>query len=262
MSTTTFICFVIYLVYSLPPIIHSARNISCYPFCCLLVTWSVYICHEHCESIQQYNNVLVYSYYAHEHVQVVILLRCLFEELSVIVDKQLVSIKAVEAAHEDERLSQVMTRLQLLFKRTWLGNTRQPPRSLKHQEIEAESKYFPLCMKNLFKKLHQTNRLRHPERFRFTLFLKDIGLPLEENIAFWEKYYSKCSVGACEHTWGAHEKRYIYSIRHTYGLEGARYNRPSHSCSKLQVWHSNHCLFETAHYIFYYKGNRLRSKEV
>ncbi|XP_050732971.1 DNA primase large subunit-like isoform X2 [Eriocheir sinensis] len=166
--------------------------------------------------------------------QVVILLRCLFEELSALVDKQLVSSKAVEAAHEDERLSQVMTRLQLLFRRTWLGGTPRPSRSLKHQEVEAQSKYFPLCMKNLFRKLHQTNRLRHPERFRLTLFLKDIGLPLEENIAFWEKYYSKCSAGACEHTWGAREKRYIYSIRHIYGLEGARYNRPSHSCSTLQ----------------------------
>lgn len=163
------------------------------------------------------------------------MLCCLFSQLSTVVYKQLVICRAEEAAEDDERLSGIMRRLQTLFRTRWLGGSIRPLRSLKHEEVEKERKYFPLCMKEMLRKLQQKNRLRHHERYRFTIFLKDIGLSVEENLAFWEKHYSRSPGGGCEHTWASQRNRYIYSIRHVYGLEGARYIHASHSCSKLQV---------------------------
>lgn len=173
--------------------------------------------------------------YVSIHLQVVVLLCSIFSKLTALVDEQLEAIGAETLASDDKRLSVVMKILQGLFKTKWIGNSIRPLHSLKHEEIERKSTYFPACMKVLFRKLQHTNRLRHSERFRFTIFLKDIGLPLEENIAFWEKYYSKHPGGGCDHSWKMHRHRYIYSIRHIYGLEGMKRVRWSHACSQLQV---------------------------
>ncbi|XP_071549404.1 uncharacterized protein [Panulirus ornatus] len=89
----------------------------------------------------------------------------------------------------------------------------------------------------LHKILSSTSRLRHHARIRYTLFLKDIGLPVMENLALWESFYSKAHRGTgCSHSWeGCDRSRYTYGIRHLYGMEGGRTNYTSHSCSSLQA---------------------------
>ena len=140
----------------------------------------------------------------------------------------------------DPRMSAVKKSLKSLISSKLGGSTKLTiPFVLVHKDIEEESKFFPLCMQQLHQILKKSNRLRHHERFRYTLFLKDIGLEVNENIAFWEQYYSKPSKGgatSCKHTWaGSLKNHYKYSIRHVYGLEGGRINYSSHSCSYLQV---------------------------
>ncbi|KAJ8967785.1 hypothetical protein NQ317_005562 [Molorchus minor] len=90
--------------------------------------------------------------------------------------------------------------------------------------MEEESKFFPLCMLNLYKVLQMTNRLSHNDRFDFSLFIKGIGISLNDSLKFWEDAYSKqhASCSRCTHDWQKNEKRYIYGIRHLYGLEGSR----------------------------------------
>ncbi|XP_046673019.1 DNA primase large subunit-like isoform X1 [Homalodisca vitripennis] len=95
---------------------------------------------------------------------------------------------------------------------------------------------FPPCMGYLYSNLKINHRLSHHARFNLSLFLKDIGMSLNESISFWQEEYSKPSKcgGKCSHSWQKNGPKYIYSIRHLYGLEGKRANYCSPSCSKIQ----------------------------
>lgn len=106
------------------------------------------------------------------------------------------------------------------------------------QDVNARSVYFPPCMAHLYKVLQSRHRLNHEARRQFTLFLKDAGMPVEEALNFWSTEYSQpsseCGSG-CTHSWQKDARRYRYSIRHMYGLEGGRYTYSVPSCSYIQV---------------------------
>lgn len=105
------------------------------------------------------------------------------------------------------------------------------------KNIDIEIKNFPLCMQHLHIKLRTTHRLSHYARFYYSLFLKDGGMKLEDAINYWKEEYSKphsCSSN-CLHNWKSNERKFIYSIRHLYGLEGSRKNYKSPTCELICV---------------------------
>lgn len=112
-----------------------------------------------------------------------------------------------------------------------------PQQQLTARNIEYEKDYFPPCMSHLLTVLRTHHRLSHTWRYNFSLFLKDIGLNVEESINFWKNEYSKtCTPGtSCTHSWQANHKKYSYSIRHMYGLEGSRIKKKSKDCYIFQV---------------------------
>lgn len=106
-----------------------------------------------------------------------------------------------------------------------------------HQQVDEEKAHFPPCMSHLLNVLRKNHRLTHIWRYNFSLFLKDIGLTLQDSVAFWKKEYSQsCSAEAsCTHSWQQNERKYRYSIRHLYGLEGAKVERSCKSCKHIQT---------------------------
>jgi DNA primase large subunit len=74
-------------------------------------------------------------------------------------------------------------------------------------------------------------------QIQLTLFLKEIGMPVHEAVQFWKHYYSQAcaDTGGCCHTWEGNARRYQYSIRHLYGLEGSHIDYTAHRCLSLQV---------------------------
>ncbi len=50
---------------------------------------------------------------------------------------------------------------------------------------------MPLCMRNLAQKLSEVHHLRHAGRIQYGLFLKGIGLGLEEALIYWAGEFSK-----------------------------------------------------------------------
>jgi len=97
---------------------------------------------------------------------------------------------------------------------------------IKHQDISGLSRYFPLCMKHLHEQLVIDGHLRHGGRMQYGLFLKGIGVSLEESLKFWRKMFNKM-------TDDQFQKGYAYNIRHNYGKEGKHTNYSPYSCSKI-----------------------------
>lgn len=111
-------------------------------------------------------------------------------------------------------------------------------RMMTAKDVDSQHTYFPPCMAHLYRKLRSRHRLTHEARRQLTLFLKGVGMPVEEALNFWRTEYSqpisKCGSG-CTHSWQKDARRYGYSIRHMYGLEGGRYTYVVSSCRVIQV---------------------------
>lgn len=86
---------------------------------------------------------------------------------------------------------------------------------------------FPLCMRHLYLKVKEDHHLKHGGRMQLGLFLKAVGLKLEDALAFWRAEFSK-KVGVEKF-----DKEYAYSIRHNYGKEGKRTDYSPYSCQKI-----------------------------
>jgi DNA primase large subunit len=97
-----------------------------------------------------------------------------------------------------------------------------------HEDIDAlAEQHFPLCMQTLHNRLRQEAHLKHHGRLQYSLFLKGIGLPLEEALVFWKKAFHKMSDDQFN------KGGYAYNIRHGYGFEGKRTNYTPYSCTKI-----------------------------
>ncbi|QIW98241.1 hypothetical protein AMS68_003759 [Peltaster fructicola] len=103
--------------------------------------------------------------------------------------------------------------------------------SISAGSIEGLSSHFPLCMQNLQRDLKKNSHLKHFSRLQYTLFLKGIGLNLNECIVFWRKSFKLI-------TDEKFKSEYLYNIRHAYGDVGGDSNKRGrgytpYSCQKL-----------------------------
>jgi DNA primase large subunit len=97
--------------------------------------------------------------------------------------------------------------------------------------VDTLSQHFPLCMQNLHSVLRRDSHLKHYGRLQYSLFLKGIGLSLEECLLFWRRAFKLI-------TDEKFTKEYKYNIRHVYGDVGGDANRRGrgytpYSCQKI-----------------------------
>ena len=86
---------------------------------------------------------------------------------------------------------------------------------------------FPLCMSQGYNSLLSRSHARHGLRMQLGLFLKGIGLSLENSLKFWQQAFSK------KFDANTFQKNYAYNIRHNYGKEGKRTNYTPYNCIKI-----------------------------
>ncbi|CAN6464737.1 unnamed protein product [Victoria cruziana] len=128
---------------------------------------------------------------------------------------------------EKDRLTPIVEALSMRY----LGPDYSQPKeygeiSLKDIDQIARSS-FPLCMRHLFYKLREEHHLKHGGRMQLGLFLKGVGLKLDDALAFWRAEFSQ-KVGSEKF-----EKEYAYNIRHNYGKEGKRTDYTPYSCQRV-----------------------------
>jgi DNA primase large subunit len=86
---------------------------------------------------------------------------------------------------------------------------------------------FPLCMRELHRNLKENHHLKHFGRLQYGLFLKGIGLTMEDSIKLWRTEFTK------KMTNDKFERGYVYNIRHSYGKEGKRADYTPWSCARI-----------------------------
>jgi DNA primase large subunit len=82
-------------------------------------------------------------------------------------------------------------------------------------------------MQILHKNLATNSHLKHFGRLQYGLFLKGVGLSMEESLNFWKNKFKNV-------TTDKFEKEYAYNIRHSYGKEGKRNDYIPWSCTRIQ----------------------------
>jgi len=113
------------------------------------------------------------------------------------------------------------------------------------EELTLNKILLPPCMLLSLNSLFTNHRLAHDPRYRLTLFLKDIGIPLEQTLMLFKQEYSKCGnlISTCTHSWDEHHKQIEYNVRHTYGMLGSKKNYQMTSCVLMQVYFMNFLRF-------------------
>ncbi|PIC54883.1 hypothetical protein B9Z55_003953 [Caenorhabditis nigoni] len=86
---------------------------------------------------------------------------------------------------------------------------------------------FAPCMKQMHKHLRLNHHLKYGARRQYGLFLKGIGLSLDEAIAMMRDEFTK------KITSDKFDKEYAYNIRYMYGKEGRRVPQKALSCATI-----------------------------
>lgn len=92
---------------------------------------------------------------------------------------------------------------------------------------QLSKKSYPLCMRMSHDFLRETHKLKHTGRLQYGLFLKGIGVTLEDSLRFWRAEFTKIMDPE------KFEKEHRYNIRYNYGKEGSRTNWSPWSCLKV-----------------------------
>lgn len=129
---------------------------------------------------------------------------------------------------EDERIARILKALRKKCVGQEFSQMSSLTGTISLDTIDAlAEESFPPCMLRLHHALRENHHLKHGGRLQYGLFLKHIGVTLEQSLAFWKKEFTQ-KVDAEKF-----EKMYAYNIRHSYGREGKRTNYTAYSCVKI-----------------------------
>ncbi|XP_072937346.1 DNA primase large subunit [Epargyreus clarus] len=131
----------------------------------------------------------------------------------------------LEEIEQDERLVGLLKGLHL----TYLGKDYSDTKVvIPIESIDSLSvRSFPLCMRQLHETLRSAHHLKHGGRLQYGLYLKGIGVTLEDSLRFWREEFTKIMEA------DKFEKSYAYNVRYNYGKEGSKKDYSPFNCLKI-----------------------------
>ncbi|XP_071835886.1 DNA primase large subunit-like isoform X2 [Apostichopus japonicus] len=136
--------------------------------------------------------------------------------------------RAVPSLEEDNRLLPMLSNISKQYLGEDYSNKNTKTGSIALEDIDNLAKTsYPLCMRQLHSALREDHHLKHGGRQQYGLFIKGLGLTMEQALKFWRMEFSKKMDG------DKFEKQYAYNIRHNFGKEGKRVNYTPYSCMKI-----------------------------
>uniref|UniRef100_A0A0B6Z753 DNA primase large subunit n=2 Tax=Arion vulgaris TaxID=1028688 RepID=A0A0B6Z753_9EUPU len=139
-----------------------------------------------------------------------------------------VTARALPSMEEDGRLLPMLCGLSKRYLGQDYGARQQNVGAVTADMIDMLSKKsFPLCMQNIHTTIRHTHHLRHGSRLQYGLFLKGIGLSLEEALRFFRTEFIKNT------DVDTFDKKYSYGIRYNYGKEGKKTDYTPYGCMKI-----------------------------
>ncbi|XP_076831502.1 DNA primase large subunit [Brachyhypopomus gauderio] len=165
-----------------------------------------------------------YAYIPHQDIVTIVL-----NEFRTTLSKALaLTARSLPAVQSDERLQPLLNHLS----HAYVGQDYSFQKNIGKVSLEQidplSATSFPLCMRQLHRALREHHHLRHGGRMQYGLFLKGVGLTLEQALQFWRAEFVKGKVDAEKF-----DKAYAYSIRHMFGKEGKRTDYTPYSCMKV-----------------------------
>ncbi|XP_018429485.1 PREDICTED: DNA primase large subunit-like, partial [Nanorana parkeri] len=104
------------------------------------------------------------------------------------------SARSLPVVQSDERLQPLLSHLSHSYIGQDFSSQRNTGKISLDQIDALSTKSFPLCMRQLHKSLREHHHLRHGGRMQYGLFLKGIGLSLEQALQFWKLEFTKGKV--------------------------------------------------------------------
>ncbi|XP_074531963.1 DNA primase large subunit [Halichoeres trimaculatus] len=165
-----------------------------------------------------------YAYIPHQDIVTIVL-----NDFRTRLSKALaLTARSLPAVQSDERLQPLLNHLSHAYVGQDYSIQKNVGKISLEQIDSLSGKSFPLCMRQLHQSLRENHHLRHGGRMQYGLFLKGIGLSLEQALQFWRSEFIRGKVDADKF-----DKQYAYGVRHMFGKEGKRADYTPYSCMKV-----------------------------
>ncbi|XP_065176772.1 DNA primase large subunit-like [Sycon ciliatum] len=144
----------------------------------------------------------------------------------------MMTARSLPAVEDDSRISPLLKGISQLY----TGEDYATPNtnvtgtiSLNQLDDLSRKSYAP-CMRHLHETLRDRHHLKHQSRMQLGLFVKGIGVTLNDALTFWRsEFVQSARVGPEKFEKGG----YAYGIRHYFGKEGKRKSISPYSCMKI-----------------------------
>ena len=136
--------------------------------------------------------------------------------------------RSLPAISDDERIMSILNELTTAYDGDDFSNTKLEGQVSVAQLPTFAKTSFPPCMRNIYEVFTEMHHIKHGARLQFCLFLKGLGLSIEDVRTYFRQEFCK---KMDSETYG--KSGHDYMVRHLFGKEGKRSDKTPYGCMKI-----------------------------